>query len=110
MLIKVHSDVCLLSLSFIYIFYLFGGALVFDLLERSHEEQVISNLNNYISQFRVDHASCIPTEDLNDFVRVISKANDEGIPAVNNFSKDQNWSFGQTIFFAGTILTTIGYG
>ena len=38
----------------------------------------------------------------------IIEANNRGVSAVANVSMEPNWSFVQSLFFAGTILTTIG--
>ena len=100
----------LLGLIAFYIFYLFIGATIFDALESPHEDEMIRELNLYVQQFRRTYNSCLDANELNEFIRVISIANDKGVPATRNVSKDQNWSFGHAVFFAGTVLTTIGYG
>ena len=93
-----------------YVIYLFFGALVFDRLESPYEAKIIKNLNEYVKLFHENRKECLKKEDLNEFIRLISNANDAGIPATKNVSKEQNWSFGQAVFFAGTVLSTIGYG
>ena len=47
-------------------------------------------------------------QELEDFIVAIVKANNRGVSAAANASGEPNWSFGQSLFFAGTILTTIG--
>jgi potassium channel subfamily K protein 1 len=93
-----------------YVVYLFCGASVFDALESPYEAKTISDLNKYVRLFRDRHNACVSDQDLNDFIQLISVYNDKGVPATNNVSKEQNWSFGQSVFYAGTVLTTIGYG
>ena len=46
--------------------------------------------------------------ELEEFVVHIIEANNRGVSAAKNVSSEPNWSFGQSLFFAGTILTTIG--
>lgn len=93
-----------------YIGYLFFGAFVFDNLESPHEAAIIRELNTYVREFRAQHNSCLTNDELNAFIKLISQANDKGVPATGNVSKEPNWSFGQAVFFSGTVLTTIGYG
>ena len=50
---------------------------------------------------------CLDAE-LEEFIVAIIKANNRGVSAARNVSSEPNWSFGQSLFFAGTILTTIG--
>ncbi len=47
-------------------------------------------------------------EELESFIVEIIHANNRGVSAIGNVSSEPNWSFGQSIFFAGTVLTTIG--
>ncbi|CAF0797473.1 unnamed protein product [Brachionus calyciflorus] len=108
-LIKTSNNRLILLIVF-YLIYLFFGALVFDSLESPHEARVIKELNQYVEKFRNRHNECISSASLNEFIKLVSMANDRGVPALRNVSKEPNWSFGQAVFFSGTILTTIGYG
>lgn len=47
-------------------------------------------------------------EELESFIIEIIDANNRGVSAIGNVSSEPNWSIGQSMFFAGTILTTIG--
>jgi len=47
---------------------------------------------------------------LEAFISRIIEANSKGISAINNLTVEPNWSYGQAVFFSGTVLTTIGYG
>ena len=104
------ADGRLVLLILFYIFYLFFGAFMFDSLESPREAQLIGELNRYVKEFRARHDDCLTDDELNSFIRLISTANDKGVPAVHNVSREPNWSFGRAVFFAGTVLTTIGYG
>lgn len=104
------SDARLVMLIVFYIGYLFFGALVFDALESPHEAKIIKELNEYVRLFRQVHNACLTNDELNEFIRIVSQANDKGVPATANVTKEPNWSFGQAVFFSGTVLTTIGYG
>ena len=104
------SDTRLVLLITGYIVYLFAGALVFDALESPHEAAIIRDLNMFVRRFRQAHNSCLSNDELNAFIKLVSQANDKGVPATANVSKEPNWSFGQAVFFSGTVLTTIGYG
>jgi potassium channel subfamily K protein 1 len=108
-LIKTSND-RLLSLIIFYVAYLFMGAVIFKHLESPYEAKVVKELNEYVEEFRKRHSECLDLNELNSFIKLISQANDRGVPAVNSVSKEPNWSFGQAVFFAGTVLTTIGYG
>lgn len=100
----------LISLIGFYVLFLFAGAIIFYLLEGPHETSMDKELNDFIEQFRQRHNACVADSDLNGFIQVISRFNDKGIPATRNVTREQNWSFGQSVFYAGTVLTTIGYG
>ncbi|XP_050532391.1 potassium channel subfamily K member 1-like isoform X2 [Daktulosphaira vitifoliae] len=44
------------------------------------------------------------------FIKEVLAASNRGVSAANNVSGEPNWSFGQSLFFACTVITTIGYG
>ena len=53
---------------------------------------------------------CLIAEpELEAFIMKIVQATNHGISAVRNVTfSNPNWSFGQSFFFAGTVITTIG--
>lgn len=50
----------------------------------------------------------IVDEALEEFIVAVIDANNRGVIAVNNVTSEPNWSFGQSLFFSGTVITTIG--
>jgi len=47
-------------------------------------------------------------DDLDEFVDAVIEANKAGISASHNVSNVPNWSFGQSFFFATSLITTVG--
>lgn len=46
--------------------------------------------------------------DLEDLIEKIVSASNRGVSATRNASGEPNWSFGQSLFFSSTVVTTIG--
>ena len=69
----------------------------------------LSRRRTYIGiMFIFNTVTLVTDAELEEFVVHIIEANNRGVSAVKNVSSEPNWSFGQSLFFAGTILTTIG--
>ncbi|KAL4238627.1 Potassium channel subfamily K member 1 [Mactra antiquata] len=93
-----------------YLVYLCFGAMVFSLMEAPVEDKIRNDLYEMRTNFKRD-ATCVTDAELEEFIVKIVQATNRGISAVRNVtSSNPNWSFGQALFFAGTVITTIGYG
>lgn len=90
--------------------YLFIGAAIFSSIEYSNERDIIDNLKSVRQQFVSKVKHCVNDSVLEAFISRIIEANSKGISAINNLTVEPNWSYGQAVFFSGTVLTTIGYG
>lgn len=47
-------------------------------------------------------------DDLESLLDEVIRANSLGVSASRNVSGNHNWSFGQSLFFSSTVVTTIG--
>lgn len=104
------STIRLLVLVVFYIIYLLIGAAIFSAIEYKNEQNLINDLKQKRAQFLSKNQACINDTELEAFITRIIEANSRGISAISNLTVEPNWSFGQAVFFAGTVLTTIGYG
>ncbi|XP_029452604.1 potassium channel subfamily K member 16-like [Rhinatrema bivittatum] len=92
-----------------YFLYLFLGAMVFQLLEKQAEAQSRN-------QFKLDklkflqNYTCLDGPALEQFVLIIMEAWEKGVNPKGNSTNPSNWDFSNALFFAGTVVTTIGYG
>jgi potassium channel subfamily K protein 1 len=46
--------------------------------------------------------------ELDALLMDVVQATNRGVAVTRNVSSEPNWSFGQSLFFAGTVVTTIG--
>jgi potassium channel subfamily K member 1 len=126
------STIRLICLCVFYLLYLFIGAAIFSAIEYSNEKDIIENLKSKRQEFFQKHKGCLTGKtnesssllqqshyqffnlsldsDLEAFIARIVAANSRGISAIENLTVEPNWSYGQAVFFSGTVLTTIGYG
>uniref|UniRef100_A0A8C4QYJ6 Potassium channel, subfamily K, member 2a n=1 Tax=Eptatretus burgeri TaxID=7764 RepID=A0A8C4QYJ6_EPTBU len=90
--------------------YLVVGALVFQQLEQPYEKQQRVDLASEKLGFLLEH-SCVEEHKLIALIEKISLAIGAGVnPNDNTTNRSSVWDIGSSFFFAGTILTTIGYG
>ena len=96
-----------LVLIIFYIFYLSIGAGIFSSIEGPLEQRLILDLRQKRDAFLARHP-CLKDDDLEEFISAVLSASDQGVSAIRNVSDVPNWGFGSAIFFAGTVITTIG--
>ncbi|XP_034078076.1 potassium channel subfamily K member 16-like isoform X2 [Gymnodraco acuticeps] len=89
--------------------YLLVGATIFQILEREAE----SNNRNHFQLEKLHflaNYTCLDGPALEKFVQVILDAWEKGVNPSGNSTNPSNWDFSSSFFFAGTVVTTIGYG
>ncbi|XP_009557138.2 potassium channel subfamily K member 16 [Cuculus canorus] len=94
-----------------YFIYLLVGAAVFQALERSAEKQekiAAAQMKEAFLQ-KFNH---LTVPEMEQFMKNLTEAIQNGVYPVGNKSQteDSNWDFSNSFFFAGTVVSTIGYG
>ena len=107
-----------------YFLYLFFGATIFSAIEHPIEGQMLQELEqerskflaenkcvqgNYIRYFKtISQILLIVGGKLDSYISSVTKHSRRGVTLAAKHTP--NWSFGQSFFFSGTVVTTIGYG
>ncbi|XP_027711855.1 potassium channel subfamily K member 4 isoform X1 [Vombatus ursinus] len=101
----------LLALLILVLLYLMSGALVFMALELPKEQQTQTNLGRTREKFLQAHP-CVNLTMLQAFIEQVANDLAMGADPGNYFTNISRsaWNLGSAFFFAGTIVTTIGYG
>uniref|UniRef100_A0A4X2KX15 Potassium two pore domain channel subfamily K member 2 n=1 Tax=Vombatus ursinus TaxID=29139 RepID=A0A4X2KX15_VOMUR len=94
----------------VVVVYLIIGATVFKALEQPHEisrrTTIVIQKQTFISQH-----SCVNATELDELIQQIVEAINAGIiPLGNTSNQISHWDLGSSFFFAGTVITTIGFG
>ncbi|XP_068609886.1 potassium channel subfamily K member 2-like isoform X1 [Brachionichthys hirsutus] len=92
------------------VLYLIIGATVFSALEQPHESsQKLAILAEKLD-FLNTHV-CVNSSELEDLVKQVVSAVREGVnPSGKSSNQTSLWDFSSSFFFAGTVITTIGFG
>ncbi|XP_075605365.1 potassium channel subfamily K member 2 [Balearica regulorum gibbericeps] len=94
----------------VVVVYLIIGATVFKALEQPHETSqkttIVIQKQTFVSQH-----SCVNATELDELIQQVVAAINAGIiPLGNTSTQISHWDLGSSFFFAGTVITTIGFG
>lgn len=89
-----------------YIIYLLFGGLVFSSIERPVEEKLLHDLEALKQE--ILNQSCVNAASLEHLLVKVLMANKYGVSVFGNSSAPSNWDLVSSMFFANTLVTTIG--
>ncbi|XP_032367967.1 potassium channel subfamily K member 6 [Etheostoma spectabile] len=91
-----------------YVIYLLFGALMFSSIERPVEDKLRQEMEVLKQEFL--NQSCVNSTSLERFLLKVLTANKYGVSVLANNSVTSNWDLTSSMFFANTLVTTVGYG
>ncbi|XP_073349438.1 potassium channel subfamily K member 2b isoform X3 [Pagrus major] len=98
------------AIFFLVVLYLIIGATVFKALEQPHESYQKLVILEQKLNFLTMHA-CVNSSELEDLVKQVVSAVRAGVnPSGNSTNQTSLWDISSSFFFAGTVITTIGFG
>ncbi|XP_006033728.2 potassium channel subfamily K member 10 [Alligator sinensis] len=90
--------------------YLVTGGLVFRALEQPFESSQKNTIALEKADFLREHV-CVTPVELETLIQHAIDADNAGVSPIGNSSNNSShWDLGSAFFFAGTVITTIGYG
>ncbi|XP_061481187.1 potassium channel subfamily K member 2 isoform X2 [Rhineura floridana] len=92
----------------VVVLYLIIGATVFKALEQPHETNQRATIVFQKQEF-VSHHNCVSDTVLEELIQQVVAAINAGVNPKGNTS-NSHWDLGSSFFFAGTVITTIGFG
>ncbi|KAK1793276.1 hypothetical protein P4O66_011673, partial [Electrophorus voltai] len=99
-----------LAVFVVVVTYLVGGGLAFQALEQPFE----SDQKNTITQEKalfLQRNPCVSPAELEALIKHAVDAVSAGVSPIGDTSyNSSHWDLGSAFFFAGTVITTIGYG
>uniref|UniRef100_A0A674A683 Potassium two pore domain channel subfamily K member 2 n=2 Tax=Salmo trutta TaxID=8032 RepID=A0A674A683_SALTR len=99
-----------LAIFLLVVFYLVVGAAVFKALEQPHESAQRLAILTQKLDFLSTH-SCVNHSQLEELVKQVVSAIRSGVnPAGTLTNHSSLWDLSSSFFFAGTVITTIGFG
>ncbi|XP_069494042.1 potassium channel subfamily K member 10 isoform X2 [Ambystoma mexicanum] len=99
-----------LAIFVVVVVYLVTGGLVFRALEQPFESSQKSTITIEKAKFLHGH-SCVTMRELEALIQHAIEADNAGVnPIGNDLNNSSHWDLGSSFFFAGTVITTIGFG
>ncbi|KAM9381110.1 potassium channel subfamily K member 10 [Phaethornis superciliosus] len=94
----------------VVVVYLVTGGLVFRALEQPFESRQKNTIALEKADFLREHG-CVTQLELETLIQHAIDADNAGVSPIGNSSNSSShWDLGGAFFFAGTVITTIGYG
>nr|XP_043904943.1 potassium channel subfamily K member 10a [Solea senegalensis] len=99
-----------LAVFVVVVAYLVAGGLVFQALEQPFENNQKIAITAEKAAFLQKH-HCVTPDELEAIIKHSVEAVNAGVNPVGDTSyNSSHWDLGSAFFFAGTVITTIGYG
>ncbi|MBN3294869.1 KCNKA protein, partial [Amia calva] len=99
-----------LAIFVVVVAYLVIGGLVFRALEQPFESNQKNTITLEKSEFLLKHP-CVSPRELEVLIQHAIDAVNAGVSPIGETSNNSShWDLGSAFFFAGTVITTIGYG
>ncbi|XP_074517272.1 potassium channel subfamily K member 10b isoform X1 [Sebastes fasciatus] len=99
-----------LAVFIVVVLYLVCGGLAFRALEQPNESDQKYSITLEKASFLANHP-CVTPEKLEELLKHAIDAVSAGVSPIGDTSNNSSyWDLGSAFFFAGTVITTIGYG
>ncbi|NWV62246.1 KCNKA protein, partial [Malurus elegans] len=107
---KVMNWKTVMAIFVVVVVYLVAGGLVFRALEQPFESRQKNTIASEKADFLQEHV-CVTELELETLIQHAVDAVNAGVSPIGNSSNNSShWDLGSAFFFAGTVITTIGYG